>query len=296
MWNIFKIYTKKTPDAMNDSDLRVVLDSSKLCKMMPYFPIGNSVKYYPEYREEVILNTIIIAYLINNETVYSNADITYSADDNKLILNGKTIDEVNSFAMLIPPETRGETELDYERKERLRKSGGFSKGNSITLVGKEKDGKISTIDTMVKKYARLKDGYYNDTQVVVLNVDPALLVLKDQRTQKRLEAQIPGLIQTKYYTEHTQCTIVDFSEQTIKITCDDNEIVAMSCHKGETITLTFDLPNSPEPNIMRGKVMRTEGASMIIELTNILIAETFEKLAPIDLIEIKAKLLQQPRS
>ncbi len=273
MWNIFKIFSKKKPATTNAPDLRVVLDSSKLCKMISYFPIGNSVKYYPEYREEVILDT----------------------DVNKLILNGTTIDEVNSFAVLIPPETRGETGLDYERKEILGKSGGFSKGNSITLVGKEKDGKISTIDTVVSKYARLKEGYYNDTQVVVLNVDPALLVLKDQRTQKRLEAQIPGLIQTKLYTEHNQCTIVDFSEHTIKITCDDNEIVAMSCHKGESVTLTFDLPNSTEPNIMRGKVLRTEGASMIIELTDILITETFEKLEPIDLIEIKAKLLQQPR-
>lgn len=273
--------------------MRVVLDSHKLCKMLPYFPIGSNLKYFPEYRQEITLDSIIIAYLINNEIVYSNNEITCTADGNELILNGTRLDEINSFAILIPSVSRGETELDYEQKESLEQSGGFARGNSITLIGQQHDEKISFIDTVVKKYARLKEGYFDNTQVVVLNTDPALLELKDQRTQVRLEAKIPGLIQTKLYSEQSSCTIVDFSEHTIKITCDDNEIVPMSCEKGEAITLTFNLPSSAEPNVMRGKVIKIDGAAMIIELEDILRGKTFEKLATIDLIEIKAKLLQQ---
>lgn len=292
--NIFKIFSKKRTETAPTTALHVVLNTPKLCKMMPYFPIGSSLKFYPEYRSEVVLSSIIIAYLINGEIVYSNAEITFSDDEKQLFINNAPIEEVNSFAIMVPSETRGETELDYERKESLSQSGGFAKGNSITLIGKEKYGKTSTIDTVVKTYALLKEGYYSGTKVVVLNVDPALLSLKDQRIKKRLEAQIPGLIQTKDYTEFNQCTIIDFSEFTIKITCDDNDIVIMSCRKGETVTLTFDLPNSDEPNVMQGKVLRTEETSMIVELQDILIGETFKPLEPIDLIEIKAKLLQLP--
>jgi len=287
-----KLYTKDSTNTKSPVP-QAILDSGKLCDLISCFPLGAGVKYFPEYRQEITLETVIIAYLINDEVVYANSEIRCAADKETITLNGTALEEINTFAFLIPSVNRGETELDYERKEILGKSGGFARGNTITLMGEPQTGKAPLIDTVVRKFARLKEGPYHKTQVVVLNADPSLLELNDQRNQVRLEAKISGLIQTKLYTEPNPCTIIDFSGKAIKVTCDDNEIIPMSCHEGESVTLTFDLPNSSEPSVMRGTVHRSGGASLIIELKDTLIASTFEKLEPIDLIEIKAKLLQQ---
>ncbi len=296
MLKILKIFSKKKPKASPPARVHVVLDSARLCQLLRYFPISSNLKYFPEYRQEIILDSIIIAYLINGEVIYSNNELSITDDNQNLIINGTMIDEINNFAFLIPTISRNETELDYEQKEILEQSGGLAKGNSITLIGQQYDGNIPFIDTMVKKYARLKDGHFNNTQVVVLNVDPTLLELKDQRSQTRLTAKIPALIQTKLYNEKHQCTLIDFSEHTVKIRCDDNEIVPMSCEKGETITLTFNLPTSTTPNIMRGRVIKIDDTAIIAELEEIQVGQQFEKLTSIDILEIKSKLLQQPKT
>ncbi len=294
MLKILKIFSKKNPDESHAPAPHVVLDSRKLCSLLRYFPIGSSLRYFPEYREEIILDSVIIAYLINSELIYSNSEITIPSDESGLILNSKLIDEVNSFSILIPSTSRGEAELDYEQKEILEQTGGFSRGNCITLIGQQQDGNIPVIDTIVKKHARLKEGHFDNTRVVILTADPALLKLKDQRSQARLAARIPGLIQTKLYSEPNPCTIIDFAGHAIKISCDSNELIPLSCKLDETVTLTFNLPVSTEPTVMRGKVTKTADSSMVIELTEISREKKFEKLATIDLIEIKAKLLQQP--
>ncbi len=294
MLKILKIFSKKNPDENNAPAPRVVLDSRKLCSLLRYFPIGSSLRYFPEYREEIILDSVIIAYLINSELIYSNSEITIPSDESGLILNSKLIDEINSFSILIPSTSRGEAELDYEQKEILEQTGGFSRGNCITLIGQQQDGNIPVVDTIVKKHARLKEGHFDNTRVVILTVDPALLKLKDQRSQARLAARIPGLIQTKLYSEPNPCTIIDFAGHAIKISCESNELIPLSCKLDETVTLTFNLPVSTEPTVMRGKVTKTADSSMVIELKEISREKKFEKLATIDLIEIKAKLLQQP--
>jgi len=294
MLKILKIFSKKKPESEQPATVRVVLDSARLCQLLPHFPIGSNLKFFPEYRQEIIIDSIIIAYLINGETIYSNSNLSTTDNGNTLVLNGSPIDEVNSFAILIPTVNRNEIKLDYEQKEILEQSGGLAKGNNITLIGQQSNGKIPFLDTVVQKYARLKGGHFNNTQVAVLNVDPALLEMKDQRSQTRLAAKIPGLLQTKLYSEKHPCTLIDFSEHTVKISCDDNEIIPMSCEKGETITLTFNLPSSSTTHIMKGKVIKIDGTSILVSLEEIQIDQHFKKLTNVDIIEIKTKLLQQP--
>jgi len=293
MLKIFKIFSKKRTTTSQSANIRVVLDSVRLCQLLPYFPIGGNLKYFPEYRQEITLDSIIIAYLINDEIIYSNNNLSTTDDNHDLILNGTIVDEINSFAFLIPAVSHNETELDYEQKEILEQSGGLAKGNSITLIGQQSDGKIPFIDTVVKKHMRFKEGHFNNTQVVVLNVDPTRLELKDQRSQTRLAAKIPALIQTKLYNEKHQCTLIDFSEHTVRICCDDNEIIPISCTKGEIITLTFNLPTSTTPKVMKGRVLKIDGSALIVELKEILVDQRFKELTALDILEIKTKLLQQ---
>ncbi|MCF6322736.1 MAG: PilZ domain-containing protein [Gammaproteobacteria bacterium] len=294
MLKILKFFSKKRATTSQSASVRVVLDSARLCQLLPYFPIGANLRYFPEYRQEITLDSIIIAYLINDEVIYSNNDLSTTDDNHHLILNGAMVDEINNFAFLIPAVSRNETELDYEQKEILEQSGGLAKGNSITLIGQQTDGKIPFIDTLVTKHTRFKEGHFNNTQVVALNVDPTLLELKDQRSQTRLAAKIPALIQTKLYNEKHQCTLIDFSEHTVKICCDDNEIISISCTKGEIITLTFNLPSSTTPKVMKGRVLKIDGPALIAELEEILVDQRFKKLTTLDILEIKTKLLQQP--
>ena len=43
----------------------------ELRQVVEFFPIGKKIRYSPEYKKEVILDTLIVAYCVDGEYIYS---------------------------------------------------------------------------------------------------------------------------------------------------------------------------------------------------------------------------------
>jgi len=275
--------------------LKTALDSDGLARLLPFFPIGNKLSYFPEFKQELMLSTAIIAYAINNELVYSNNDISWQEEDGvfQLYLLGKQLKKIESFCFIMPTVGRGEEELDYARKERLGKDGGFIKGNNITLNGEQGDGRLPVLDTTVRKQLILKEGHFIGHKVAILDIDPRAFKLIEQRRYVRLKTDIVGEIQTRLGQVPQRCTMVDFSDRAVRIIHDSEGSERPSFREGSTVTLSFDLPKSAEARVIRGKVIRQHDATVVMALDNIKREKDFEKVELFDIMEIKANLLQQ---
>ncbi len=294
MLGIFNKRAKKT-EAKERPLLKANLDSDGFAHLLPYFPIGNKLRYFPEFKQELTLNTAIIAYAINNELVYSNNDISWEEENGafQLYLLGKRLNKIESFCFIVPTVGRGEEELDYARKERLGKDGGFIKGNNITLNGKQSDGRLPILNATVRKQLILKEGHFMGHKVAILDVDPKAFKLIEQRRYVRLKTDIMGEIQTRLGQEPQRCTMVDFSDRAVRIIHDDEGSERPSFREGSTVTLSFDLPKSAEARVIQGKVIRQHDATVVMTLDNIKREKDFEKVELFDIMEIKANLLQQ---
>ncbi len=275
--------------------LKKTLDSDGLARLLPFFPIGNKLYYFPEFKQELTLNTAIIAYAINNELVYSNNDISWQKENGvfQLYLQGKQLKKIDSFCFIMPTVGRGKEELDYARKERLGKDGGFIKGNNITLNGEQCDGRLPVLDATVRKQVVLKEGHFIGHKVAILDVDPRAFKLIEQRRHVRLKTDIAGEIQAKSGQVSQRCTMVDFSDRAVRIIHDDEGSERPSFREGSTVILSFDLPKSAEARVIRGKVIRQHDATVVMTLDNIKREKDFEKVELFDIMEIKANLLQQ---
>lgn len=292
MLKLIKNLKKKKPADKAEKHQRPPLDKAKLCEVIGYYPIGNRVRYYPEYKEEVTLDTLVIAYELNGHLLYSNAEIECCTTATTIVLNGKEIETVESFSILVPPGIGGEGKLDYERKESLGESSGFSRGNTITLLGPQVSGLVPTLDTVADKFYRFRDGVYAGERAVILIVDPRLLTLTDQRKHTRLETAIPVQMKCTHLSEPYNCMLSDLSDRSVRISCLHLNLNGEEYKKGKMVTLTFNLPESDEMRIIRGTIYRNEGDALVVTLQTIMRKKTFEKLKPIDIMEIKAKLLQ----
>lgn len=294
MLKIFNKTNKKGEAASATPPRKPPLDKAALCKVIASFPISTNVKYYPEYRREVILDTIILAYQINEDIVFSNADIACDVSNGLIEFKGNAPKDITSFCLLVSSASRGEAELDYERKGILEQSGGFARGNSITLMGKQINGQLPMIDTTVTKYVRFKEGYYNGHQAVALAVKPELLEMTDQRKQQRIEAMIPAMAQSTRNVQGHACTLVDLSDNSVRVACDTTVSAAINTLTGDKLTLTFRLADDELPLVVRGTVLRLDGDCFVLKLEQIArTPNAFEKLHSIDIIEMKVKLLQR---
>jgi len=297
MLGIFNRITKKKASTGKSETRRAELDRDSLISLMPHFSIGNKAKYFPEYKQELTLTTTIIAYAINNELVYSNSDISWTQEEGetRIFLNGEPLKKIESFYFIVPTVSRGEEELDYTRKEKLGKDGGFTRGNNITLKGEQHGGRLPMVESTVRKQMMLKEGHYIGHRVAILDVDPAEFSLIEQRSHVRLKTEIQGQIQARPNKEPLSCTMVDFSDRAARIIYHGAGDSSSRYREGSMITFSFDLPKSAEERVIRGTVIRNHEETVVMTLDNIMREKAFEKMEPFDIMEIKANLLQSPQ-
>lgn len=288
-----KIGKKRNLSEKSSAVTEPEIDREGLMQLIPHFPIGNAVKYFPEYKPTLTLTTTIIAYGINNELVYSNSDISWqqNGDATQLYLHGEPVEKLRRFCFIVPTASRDEEGLDYTRKAQLGRSGGFIKGNNITLKGEQRDGRLPVLEAVVRRQLQLKEGHYDGHQVAILDVDPAEFKLIDQRSQVRLQTDIPGMIQARYHKEMTECTMVDFSDRAARIIYEAEQPL-QRYREGAMVTFTFGLPEEDAPKVIRGRVIRKHDATVVMSLDDIMREKMFDKVEPFDIMEIKANLLQ----
>jgi hypothetical protein len=289
---------KKSRGSDKTDDKSDVLDGRTLVRLMHHFPIGTKVKYYPEYRKEILLDSVVIAYAINDKIVYSVSNLDCDAASGKIEFDDMAehyvFPSITRFSIFLPIFTQSEAKLDYVRREELLKIGGLVEGNAISLIAEQDGGRVPVIETIVDKRTMLEHGVYANQAVAFLDVDTESLMLSDQRSHLRLNTEIPAILQiTKKGVKHSvNGTMVDFSDRSLRFEIDDETSIRVRPAVKSSVMISFALPGHSEYASLVGDVFRVDGKAVVIMLTGMVEKGQVRRLGQIEILNIKANVLQ----
>lgn len=276
--------------ARSDSELE------QLALLTEFFPVGKKLRYTPEFQKEIVLDTLIVAYVVNGQYVYSWEGIELDA-------HGKTrafrvgergervgLEAVRQFQLLVPDTSHLEMTLDYHRRAMIGRSGQFGRGNVITLVSNAGARGVSTVDTEVAKLFELKDGPYAQTRMVLLTPELHTLAVTDQRHKARARTCVPVHMSASGELLRGPCTIIDVSDTAVRVRVRDGETMP-PLRAGESVVLEFDLGESGHGYTIAGAVIRRSSEACVVRLEGLRREGRFVAFGPLDTLELKAGLL-----
>jgi len=296
---------RKKPQVTTDGDKNTGkkgLDPVQLVELMQCFPIGSKIRYFPDEQEDLAMDSIVIAYGINEHLVYTQNDIRSQIDghDHVFLLDDNWRDlvvrKVYSFCLLLPYIADESSELSYPRKVELLNETRFARGRNLTLISLRNDRGVPHVNTEVRKRVVMEDGYYANHPVVVLETQPESLTLIDQRQERRLHSQIPAHLNIQSGEESCPCTLVDFSESFVRVRGDRDGTVFQLLYEGQVLGLTIELDRQPRHIIVQGKVVRRDDEYLVLELLAIEKNGEFAPFVMMDVFEFKSLLLQHPET
>ncbi|NOX75190.1 MAG: hypothetical protein GXP17_00915 [Gammaproteobacteria bacterium] len=277
------------------------LDVPGLTEIIRYFPLGEKVRYYPEYQKEGALDTIVLGYGVNDQFIYSAIDIRCQQESGRDVLcltvdgEERLVNEIDSFYLLIPFNRDDDNKRDYMRRAELGPQGPFRRHNVITLMACSTGGILSHLDTVVRKILPLKRGIYAGHDVVLLDVMPRSLKLTDQRQHYRLQTALPAMLVIKDGDTHA-CTLMDFSEGSVQLQFSESNESLAALTEFRRLTLLFDASNGSQVKqyALDGIMYRKTKTSLVMKLRGIYKNDKVESLGLVDVLDIKASLLQHP--
>ncbi len=277
------------------------LSIAKLTELFRYFPLGEKIRYYPEYQKEGALETIVLGYSVNGQFVFSPVDISCQQDGERdvlrLAVDGQEclVQEVVNFSLLIPFNQEDENKRDYGRRAELGPRGPFRRHNTITLLACSTGGTLSHLDTEVNKVLPLTDGIYAGHEVVVLDVLPSSLKLTDQRQHYRLQTELPASLSIRDGETH-QCTLLDLSEGSVRLQFAEvtADIMALTEFRRLKLSFTVDVDSKSKAYALDGVMYRKTDDRLVMKLQGIYKDGKVEPLGLVDILDIKASLFQHP--
>ena len=292
---------KLSSDGARQGEGSESLDVAWLVDVMRFFPIGDKVRYYPEYHKESVLETIVLGYGINKHLIYSPVDIRFRKNGGRdvllLTVDGyeKVVSDVEKFCMVIPFNREDETKLDYMRRAELGPHGAFRRNNTVTLVGCSNGGTLSSIDTVVRRILPLEKGIYAGNEIVLLDVDPDSLALADQRKQQRLPTSLPAQLSIGDGPAQA-CTLLDFSNEFVQLQLEENNPSLVTLTESRRLTLSFVVDHGAGIKEYRldGVMYRKTEYTLVMRLQGIYKGENPAPLGMMDILDIKSNLLRLP--
>lgn len=291
----------KTESRGNADAVRGPLSIAKLTELFRYFPMGEKMRYYPEFQKEGALETIVLGYSVNDQFIFSPVDIRCQQDGERDVLrltvdgHERLVQEVESFSLLIPFNQDDENKRDYGRRAELGPRGPFRRRNTITLLACSSGGTLSHLDTEVRKVLPLTNGIYAGHEVVVLDVLPSSLKLTDQRQHYRLQTEIPAILAIREGETHA-CTLLDFSEESVRLQFDEVTADIMALTEFRRLKLDFNVgaDGNGKSYALDGVMYRKTDNRLVMKLQGIYRNGKAQSLGLVDILDIKASLLQHP--
>ncbi len=290
-----------TPKKSQGSARAEPLSIAKLTELFRYFPLGEKIRYYPEYQKEGALETIVLGYSVNGQFVFSPVDIGCQQDGERDVLRltvdgqERLVQEVANFSLLIPFNQEDENKRDYGRRAELGPRGPFRRHNTITLLACSTGGTLSHLDTEVNKVLPLTDGIYAGHEVVVLDVLPSSLKLTDQRQHYRLQTELPASLSIRDGETH-QCTLLDLSEGSVRLQFTEvtADIMALTEFRRLKLSFNVDVDGKGKAYALDGVMYRKTDNRLVMKLQGIYKDGKVEPLGLVDILDIKASLFQHP--
>jgi hypothetical protein len=276
------------------------IDVNRIKVLIEFFPVGKKLRYYPEFNQDIVFDTIVVAYSVNGHHIYSMDSIEMDRDGFPSVFRAEEgkyrlpVDGLKIFQLLLPDTSDMEMKLDYVRRAQLSRNGQFGVGNSISLISKAGTKGVSTIDTEVAKQVILRDGPYAHMNLVLLTPDFDTLQVSDQRDMPRTKTNVSAtmLLPAENYTG--QCVVVDISDTKMRICLDEHE-PAPVIQKGDVIIIDLRLSEAERHYAVNGSVIRFSAGTCVIALDGLIQEGRPVPFAPLDLLEFKAGLLNYGR-
>jgi hypothetical protein len=277
-----------------------VIDLNRIRTLIEFFPIGKKMRYCPEFNKDIVLDTLVVAYCVNGHFLYSMESIEtdrdglptfFRANEGKVRLPAA---KLSAFQLLVPDTSDLEMKLDYVRRAQLSRNGQFSAGNNISLISNAGMKGVSTVDTEVVKQIILRDGPYAHRNMVLLTPELVTLSVSDQRRKSRTKINVPvmAFLPAENFTEH--CTIIDISDAEMRVRINEYEPVPV-IHEGDAMIVDIRLDEAERRYSISGLIVRHSAGTCVIELNGQIHEGRLVPCTPLDLLELKAGLLNYGR-
>ena len=278
-----------------------LMAAEQVAAVMEHFQVGGKIRYSPDYRPEVTMDSLIIAYGINNHLIYAQRDIRLDTSGKQPTLlidddwKDRPIPEIRRFCIILPDIGNLEDVLDYDTRVRVHNGGQLQRGDRITLMSLYANQGLPHVDTTVRKRVTLRDGYYANHSVIVLEVDTNTLRMVDQRQHYRIRTELPVTIRLADESMARRCNLVDFSENSLRLTFDeaDMEVPALGRQK---VFINIDLEEQHKSFTLQANAIRKGEDFAVMRLTHVQQGDEFVELGLLEALDIKASLLQRPET
>jgi len=290
LWNSFN-----SPTTGNTVDA-TIFDRAKLKMLNEHFHIGKKLRYYPEYQREIVFNTVIIAYCVNSQFLYSRDDVLLDAEGfpTGFQVSGTSVlalENVQKFQLLVPDTSDMEKTLSYATRAELGRAGQFRQGNAITLVVETEKRSIPTLDTTVDRRHIMKAGPYEGSSTVLVTPDFDSLVLADKRRKQRVETALRADLYLAPDAAPFPCVLRDFSERSLRLRVSGASQAMPAMAATDQVVIEFKLGDATPVCRFRGRVFRRTDDFCVIDIEHLYKSGDFENVKSMDIIEIKTGLL-----
>lgn len=273
----------------------------ELKDIVSYFPIGQHVKYYPEYQTQMTMESIVLGYEINGHMIYSqnHLEVTGGAEQGgRIILHledkERELSKVDSFCIILPGKAGEEYKLNFLSKASLGSRGQFRNGNTITLVARYQERGVITMETSVRESVIPKEGYYRNHQLALLQVEATSLEVSEQRTHHRLMCNLPVEIQVVAKEQSHSCILVNYSEVSAKIKFNSDVALKSLLNEGDRLIMNLTLDQGHRTFVIGGSVMRCHQDSIVMTLQDIMVDGELRPFELMQALNVKSSLLQYP--
>jgi hypothetical protein len=276
------------------------IDLGRIRTLAEFFPIGKKLRYYPEFHQDIVLDTLVVAYCANGYFIYSMESIEtdrdglpafFRANEGKVRLPAEAL---KTFQLLVPDTSHQEKKLDYLRRAQISRNGQFGVGNSISLISNAGVKGVSMVDTEVARQIVLRDGPYAHMNMILLTPDFASLSVADQRKKPRARTSVPVTLALPAEDYAGPGTIVDISDAQMRILLDERG-TAPAFQEGDAMIIDLRLGESERRYSIKGSVVRYTAGACVIGLDGQILEGRLVPFTPLDLLELKAGLLNYTR-
>lgn len=271
------------------------LDVGRLKMLLEFFPIGKKLRYCPEFKKEIVFDTLLVGYCMNGRFVYAADAVRRDDVGNPEAFRSQEsgpwtpVSALQLFQLLVPDTTDLELTLDYHRRALIGRGRQFNKGNYISLTANAGAKGLASLDTEVAKQIVLPDGPYANTKMVLLTPEWRTLTVTDQRRKARAKTCAPVMLSLAGARLAGPCTIVDMSEEAMRIRVRDRETKLPAMNPGDAVTLDIDL--GEHQYRIKGEVFRRSAETCVIRLEGQYVDGRLVHFDPLTLLELKAALL-----
>lgn len=280
-----------------NADQQTGMDVAKLKLLSEFFPIGKELRYSPDPELAVVLDTIVVAYCVDDHYLYSRNAIKTDSDGNP---SGLLIEEegtevpisgVRRLHLLVPDTSDMEGTLDYDRRAIIGKSQQFRKDNTITLMANAGERGAATLIAHVIEQITLHEGPYTNNKMVLLNPDLNSISVTGQHHKTRGITHVPVELHFRKGEAAFPCMLSDFSESFVGLHASDQAHTMPAMEKDHAVTLVINLGGSGRVFTIRGRVLRSSADGCVIHLDDLLKGRDFSRFTLMDSLELKTGLL-----